>query len=307
MRNKKGFTLIELLAVIIILGILMIIAIPSVTTYISNSRRSSYIVTAKNVINAARTKVNEGKLGTYNPDATYFNNLDNIVPGLAKSFEHHYHFNISVIYKHDFMLNNYTQARNGKYYRYNYKIGDTYYCQDNIIISNGYVIDAYQEKEKYLVIDYFIVDFENRMVYPFDDKIIDSFPQSLGEITKIEVYNDKKDNMKYLFITSLENEILIGVNKYNQIELYYNDFNYEIGNNFLINSEHVKEVSLPNTKKIGKYFLCFDRNLEKIYAPNVSSFGGGSLLQSHNVLEMELPKLYDKEFILRRKKVKYDK
>ena len=242
-----------------------------------------------------------------NPDATYFNNLDNIVPGLAKSFEHHYHFNISVIYKHDFMLNNYTQARNGKYYRYNYKIGDTYYCQDNIIISNGYVIDAYQEKEKYLVIDYFIVDFENRMVYPFDDKIIDSFPQSLGEITKIEVYNDKKDNMKYLFITSLENEILIGVNKYNQIELYYNDFNYEIGNNFLINSEHVKEVSLPNTKKIGKYFLCFDRNLEKIYAPNVSSFGGGSLLQSHNVLEMELPKLYDKEFILRRKKVKYDK
>ena len=72
MRNKKGFTLIELLAVIIILGILMIIAIPSVTTYISNSRRSSYIVTAKNVINAARTKVNEGKLGTYNPDATYY-------------------------------------------------------------------------------------------------------------------------------------------------------------------------------------------------------------------------------------------
>ena len=30
--NKKGFTLIELLAVIIILGVLMIIAIPSVTT-----------------------------------------------------------------------------------------------------------------------------------------------------------------------------------------------------------------------------------------------------------------------------------
>ena len=36
--NKKGFTLIELLAVIIILGVLMIIAIPSVTQYISNSR-----------------------------------------------------------------------------------------------------------------------------------------------------------------------------------------------------------------------------------------------------------------------------
>ena len=37
--NKKGFTLIELLAVIIILGILMLIAIPSVTNYINNSRQ----------------------------------------------------------------------------------------------------------------------------------------------------------------------------------------------------------------------------------------------------------------------------
>ena len=35
--NKKGFTLIELLAVIIILGILMIITIPSVTKYINDS------------------------------------------------------------------------------------------------------------------------------------------------------------------------------------------------------------------------------------------------------------------------------
>lgn len=36
MKKKNGFTLIELLAVIIILGILMIIAIPSITKYISS-------------------------------------------------------------------------------------------------------------------------------------------------------------------------------------------------------------------------------------------------------------------------------
>ena len=59
--NKKGFTLIELLAVIIILGILMIIAIPSVTTYIQNSRKSAYVDTASAYIDAVRTKVNEGK------------------------------------------------------------------------------------------------------------------------------------------------------------------------------------------------------------------------------------------------------
>ena len=70
--NKKGFTLIELLAVIIILGILMIIAIPSVTKYINDSRKSSYIDTAKEIVSGARTLVNEGTLGMYDTNVTYY-------------------------------------------------------------------------------------------------------------------------------------------------------------------------------------------------------------------------------------------
>ena len=45
--NKKGFTLIELLAVIVILAILLAIAIPRVTKYISDSRKDSMVTTAK--------------------------------------------------------------------------------------------------------------------------------------------------------------------------------------------------------------------------------------------------------------------
>ena len=72
MKNEKGFTLIELLAVIIILGVLMIIAIPSVTTYISNSRKSSYIDTAKNIVSGTRNLVNEGKLEMYDTNTSYY-------------------------------------------------------------------------------------------------------------------------------------------------------------------------------------------------------------------------------------------
>ncbi|MDD2392349.1 MAG: prepilin-type N-terminal cleavage/methylation domain-containing protein, partial [Bacilli bacterium] len=39
--NKKGFTLIEALAVIIILALISVIAIPSVTRLIENTKRQS--------------------------------------------------------------------------------------------------------------------------------------------------------------------------------------------------------------------------------------------------------------------------
>ncbi len=71
-NNKKGFTLIELLAVIIILGILMIIAIPSVTKYISDARKDSYLDTAKEIITGARNMVNDGKLEMFDTDTTYY-------------------------------------------------------------------------------------------------------------------------------------------------------------------------------------------------------------------------------------------
>ncbi len=71
-EKKKAFTLIELLAVIIILGVLMIIAIPAVTSYISNSRKSAYIDTAKQVIGATRNIVNSGKLNVFDEDVTYY-------------------------------------------------------------------------------------------------------------------------------------------------------------------------------------------------------------------------------------------
>ncbi|MBO5375687.1 MAG: prepilin-type N-terminal cleavage/methylation domain-containing protein, partial [Bacilli bacterium] len=73
MKNKKeGFTLIELLAVIIILGVLMIIAIPSVTEYINSSRKSAYITIAQQYISSVKNKVNAGEFEMYDTDVTYY-------------------------------------------------------------------------------------------------------------------------------------------------------------------------------------------------------------------------------------------
>lgn len=59
-KNKKGFTLIELLAVIVILGVIMAIAVPAVSTYITKSRKDAFVDNAKQYVKDVNTKANAG-------------------------------------------------------------------------------------------------------------------------------------------------------------------------------------------------------------------------------------------------------
>ena len=54
MKNKKGFTLIELLAVIVILGVLLGIAIPKVSQYITKSKKEGFVSAGKFFIDSVR-------------------------------------------------------------------------------------------------------------------------------------------------------------------------------------------------------------------------------------------------------------
>ncbi len=58
MKGNKGFTLIELLAVIVILGVLLAIAIPSVSKYINTAKKSAFIINVKEYVDAAKKEVN---------------------------------------------------------------------------------------------------------------------------------------------------------------------------------------------------------------------------------------------------------
>ncbi len=71
--NKKGFTLIELLAVIVVLGVVLILAMPSILDSINASRNASYKVLMSNIKTAAETYYQECEYGDLSNKAKYGN------------------------------------------------------------------------------------------------------------------------------------------------------------------------------------------------------------------------------------------
>ena len=188
-----------------------------------------------------------------------------------------------------FEIPNYTWAE-GKYYKFNYEIENFYYCPDNIVISN-FKAKQY-EKEKYIIMDYFILDLVNKKISLYDRWVNDSFPETIGDIEKIKV--EKKEEKKEIYLTPKEGkDILITLDKENRIIEYKNENVEEIGCNFLYFNKTLKNLFLPKAKKIDFGFLSYNNSLTKIDLPNVEEIDNSFLFDNHILTEVSLPRVKD--------------
>ena len=221
-----------------------------------------------------------------NPDATFSNNLDNIIYGLTSSFEEYYNLNINSNYVNGFFLENYVLANDHKYYKYNYELDNIYYCVNNIIIDNFEVVEDYVDSSKYLVLDYFILDLNNKKIYPYkyDNYNTDSFCDDIN--IRKNVINILPNGNKEVIIND---SIKIVLNKYHQMIGYVNNEIERINKRFLGKNLYLEYLIINNVKSIGNLSLTDNRKLNIIDAPNLKEIGNGFLFNNDSLTSIDFP------------------
>ena len=80
LKDNSGFTLIELLAVITIMGVLMMIAIPAINGIIQNVRKNVYVRDAKSFKSEVQKALMDQAWSRVNdPSTTYYIHINNII------------------------------------------------------------------------------------------------------------------------------------------------------------------------------------------------------------------------------------
>ena len=256
-----------------------------------------------------------------NPDATFSNNLDNIIPGLTESFER-YKGIIQRYKSQNFEIKGYVRANDGKYYKYNYEINNVYYCPDNIIIDH-FNVKKY-DKSRYLIIDYFIIDLSNKSIRLYDKKLSDSFCDVIKDINKIEIDNidsGKKITILGDFCRCLEiitdkagKIISLKMNKIYDIGDKFLSYNTslqkftaenltEVGDDFLRRNNTLQELYFPNLTEVGSDFLYYNTSLQKFTAESLTEVGSYFLWCNNTLQELYLPnlKIVGHDFLRRNK------
>lgn len=238
-----------------------------------------------------------------NPDATFSNNLENIYPGLTKSFEDHYNIKLQNRRVENLYLLNYTQDADGKYYKYNLELDNSYFCADNVVVHKTIVgvendefvrtfIATKYDKNRYELIENFLLDKQQKTITPLV-ALHNGFVNTIGKIEKIDVVNLPNNERLITITNDNRQQTLLTVNNKNCIIKYENNHVTKIDDDFLRTSLYLKEFKADKLQTVGNDFLKKNKTLEVFYAPNLCSVGNSFLENNKKIKSISFPNLED--------------
>lgn len=222
-----------------------------------------------------------------NPDNTFNNNLDNIVPGLTEAFERDYGVRDYLsANSQNFEIPNYVCVED-KWYPYNYRKNDVYYCDNNTIVDNSRgLCEVHKLPQNQILADYFVVDIPKKKISMYDKDLFDSFCGSVGKIKEIS-YKDKQ----FRFGVADGDDVIIDLDDRGRIKALKNNNITRIGDFFLSENEVLENIEMPNLKYCGDYFLADNMELKEVDFPRLKSCGDGFFLSNMNIDDVWAPLL----------------
>lgn len=224
-----------------------------------------------------------------NPDATYDNNLDNIIKGLSISFKNYYDLDFNRP-EEEFSIPGYVQdPKTNKFYKVNVQTDDYCFCPNNIIVTKDGVIDKYSNinTSSYILMDGYLLDLVNKKFISFYE---DSFVNDFKNIEDIKVSLDKYKNIKLVeIIYDVDKHAYIVLNNNNQIIEYINNNIKELKRNFMVYNTALKNLLISNVEKIDDNFLYINQDLNRLYLPNVHYITNNALMRNKNLTDIYMP------------------
>ena len=228
-----------------------------------------------------------------NPDATYSNNLDNIIPGLTQSFVKTYGINLMKD-EANFYFPDYYIGDDGKLYRVNVEDNGVMFCDNNRILLYGNVVEF--NKARYILAEKYLIDKQEKTIKlstyrNFEHEEKDAFIDSIGEIKDMTFKTDEKGNRVVVCTPKKGEDVEITLNERNEIIGYKNPNVTEIGDKFLSLNKSLQKLELPNLTKVGRYFLMMNRELQTLSLPKLISANSYFLLNNKKIADVYLPEL----------------
>lgn len=227
-----------------------------------------------------------------NSDSTFGNNLDAIAEGLTDAFCQKYKIHLLDKNIPHLELDGYTQGFDGKYYKYNFESGNTYFCPNNIVVDEGEV--KVFDPKRYLLFDRYVLDIQEKTVQAYFDlgrEEQGAFVKALGEIEEIK--RIPSSNGLTLQLTPVGGDIIeIKLNENNEIIFYRNPNVEQLDHSFFYSCHSLVEADFPKLKtmKNSCFYQC--PSLKKFSAPLLETIEN-NCFHKNQLVEIDLPSLKD--------------
>ena len=264
-----------------------------------------------------------------NPDATYQNNLENIAKGLTYSFEKYFGIRQSntdlsfeipnYVKTSEGKYYRYNVEWNNIYYCADNIVIDNFkevsFPREKYVLFDGLVLDlvnknieCYDEYRRDtfedVCKDIKTIKIENnadsKNIYILCEtgaKIyfeLDKFNQIISVVMDgVERINDDfLENSFHIKRFSSKDTVVIEdrlLRDCSKLEYLYLPKCEIIGDSFALRAENIKNVSLPNIKRVGYSFIAFAKNVETLYMPKLETIGNGFMFYNEKLQYINLP------------------